>query len=134
MAFNRGYMEDFSAEIFTISKVLTNLPVPQKNTIGRILLELSSKICLTLFHFAQLCSTLFKIVQFYSTLLNFVKLWSTLLNFVQICSTLRSYAQILCLFNKDVYNFNKCWHTYHLFADIRDLLLVSHIQFSNISA
>ena len=27
--FHRGYMEDFSEEIFTISKVLTNLPVPR---------------------------------------------------------------------------------------------------------
>ena len=42
--FHHGYMEDFSEEIFTISKVLSNLPVPQKNTIGRILLELSSKM------------------------------------------------------------------------------------------
>ena len=30
--FHPGYMEDFSEEIFTISKVLTNLHVPQKNT------------------------------------------------------------------------------------------------------
>ena len=27
--FHRGYMEDFTEEIFTISNVLTNLPVPR---------------------------------------------------------------------------------------------------------
>ena len=39
--FHRGYMEDFSEEIFTVGKVLTNLPVPRyqlKETNGEVLI------------------------------------------------------------------------------------------------